>query len=148
MNETFFNAFCMAVQDQGGVVDFEAEDLFDFRFNEDNRGIDKDHASIERRGGVLYREPFGWKRFAVKCKGDFDGGDNTWMGNSNQDGEWAVAYHGLPMRFLPFVVKDGFKVGAGQGGRHCLDVRTGKKVGDGVYCSPNHVAMDCYATKW
>eukprot|EP00929_Paragymnodinium_shiwhaense_P034532 TRINITY_DN18777_c0_g1_i1.p1 TRINITY_DN18777_c0_g1~~TRINITY_DN18777_c0_g1_i1.p1 ORF type:complete len:568 (-),score=144.19 TRINITY_DN18777_c0_g1_i1:380-2083(-) len=147
-NENFFTAFCQAIEQAGGKVDFSAEDLFDFRFNEDFRSVDKDSAEVSRRGGVLYRQPFGWKKFALRCKNEFDGGDNTWMGNAGGDGEWAVAYHGLPMKFVPFVVRDGFIVGKGQGGNKCKDVRTGGVVGNGVYCSPNHVAMDCYATKW
>eukprot|EP00927_Polykrikos_kofoidii_P078437 TRINITY_DN75257_c0_g1_i1.p1 TRINITY_DN75257_c0_g1~~TRINITY_DN75257_c0_g1_i1.p1 ORF type:complete len:504 (+),score=65.30 TRINITY_DN75257_c0_g1_i1:99-1610(+) len=146
-NEFFLKAFKQAVSCGGGKIQHDVDDLFDFRFNEDFRNVEEADARISRRGGVLYREPFGWKRFAIKCKDKFDDGDDTWMGLNGDEGEWAVAYHGAPMHVVPLVVRDGFVSGAGQGGRKSVDVRTGAVVGEGVYCTPNYRVVDCYATK-
>jgi hypothetical protein len=137
-NEFFCRAFEQAV---GGHVDFDK--IFDFRFNEDLRS--RKEAPLQRRGGVLYREPVGWKRFAIKSKGVYDNGDNTWMKMSGEEGEWGVAYHGTAMKIVPLIVENGFKVGTGQGAKNCNDVRTGDLVGTGVFCTPNLTPVECYA---
>lgn len=144
-NEYFFKAFSQAVRQGGGVVDFEPDEMFDFRFNEDLRGKDPTEVPMQRRGGILYREPCGWKRFAINCKGKYDNGDNTWMGMSGKDGEWGVAYHGTAMNIVPLIIKNGFKVGTGQGAKNADDTRTGTKVGSGVFCTPNLTTVECYA---
>merc|ERR1712110_205748 len=114
-NEFFFRAFCQAVKNGGGKVNFAPEDLFDFRYNEDDRGKEPINAELSRRGGVLYREAAGWKRFALKCRGKYDDGDNSWMRMSGGEGEWAVAYHGTGMNVVPLIIQNGFIVGKGQG---------------------------------
>ena len=53
-------------------IDFGKYDYFDFRYNEDWRGVEPQDAKIERRGGVLHQVPAGWKRFAIKCKDLYD----------------------------------------------------------------------------
>ena len=71
--------------------------LFDFRYNEDFRSVTKEETDLMRRGGVLYRDPFGWKCFSIRAAGKYDNGDDTWMSN------WAVAYHGLLVKaWKPF----------------------------------------------
>merc|ERR1719198_2149541 len=49
------------------------------------------------------------------------------------------------MGVVPLIVKNGFKPGTGQGARNCTDVRTGAKVGSGIYCTPNLTTVECYA---
>jgi len=144
-NDFFFRAFSQAVKDGGGEVDFTPEELFDFRWNDDDRGKAPEEAELSRRGGVLYREAAGWKKFAIKCKGTYDDGDAKWMRMSGGDGEWAVAYHGTAMKIVPLIIKNGFLVGSGQGARNSEDVRTGETCGKGVYCTPNLTTVECYA---
>ena len=55
----------------------QVSDVFD-RYNEDFRGI-RDTGQKLYRGGEPYELPVGWKRYAVKVKGKYDGGDNTWL---------------------------------------------------------------------
>lgn len=142
-NEFFFQAFCQAVEQGGGTVDFTSDDLFDFQFNEDWQALTVDAAPLERRGGVLYRTPAGWKRFAIKCRDNY--ADNKWLNMKGEEGEWAVAYHGTSMKVVPLIIKNGFRVGAGQGAAKCKDVRTNKQVGSGIYCTPNLQTVECYA---
>jgi hypothetical protein len=49
----------------------------------------------EKRGGFDYSPPEGWQRFGMNVAGKFADGD-TWLGMSNVQGEWCVAYHGTP----------------------------------------------------
>jgi len=154
-NEFFFEAFCQAVKEgvggkkgakkkDMGVIDFTKDDLFDFRFNQDFRKWPD--GKLERRGGVLYKPPKGWKRFAIKAKGDYDDG-NDWMRMDGADGEWAVAYHGTPFHIVPKIIKEGFIIGTGQGAdsEGSIDSRDKKKVGKGVYCTPNLTVVECYS---
>merc|ERR1712232_30468 len=136
-----WKAFKKAVEDGGGNIDSSMEhQLFDFRFNEDFRKFTKEECDkrLMRRGGVLYREPYGWKRFCIRVAGKYDG-DDTWLN------DWAVAYHGCPMMTVPMIVNSGFKSGALQGAKNCPDVRDGEKVGEGIYCSPNPQVIECYS---
>ena len=77
-NDFFFRAFCEAVKNgqraagEPERIDFGKYDYFDFRYNEDWRGVEPQDAKIERRGGVLHQVPAGWKRFAIKCKDLYD----------------------------------------------------------------------------
>lgn len=122
-------------------IDFTVDDLFDFRFNQDFRKWPE--GTLERRGGVLYRPPKGWKRFAIRAKGDYPDG-NDWMRMDGADGEWAVAYHGTPFGVVPKIIKNGFIIGTGQGAENEMDSRNKKKVGKGVYCTPNLTVVECY----
>ena len=68
-NEFFFKCFCKAVQQSGGTVDFSADEMFDFRHNQSWQDLTRNQATLERRGGVLYRTAAGWKRFALRVAG-------------------------------------------------------------------------------
>ena len=37
--------------------------------------------------------PIGWTAIALKVSHKYT--DNTWIGNTNEDGEWYVGYHGV-----------------------------------------------------
>jgi len=102
---------------------------------------------MARRGGVLYKPPVGWIRFGLNI-GDEHGPDRKWLqgkDGSKDSGEWAIAYHGTAMNILPLILENGFVVGPGQGAKDCQDNRTGNRVGEGVFCSPNLETCECYA---
>ena len=47
------------------------------------------------RGGLEYKRPCGWKRYALKVIDKYE--NNNWIGKedkSNNDSEWAISYHG------------------------------------------------------
>lgn len=84
----------------------------------------KDSCSFSR-GNMQYKRPCGWKRYALNVVGKYDGGDDTWLGSCNQEGEWAVAYHGTKECCVKQIVANGLKHG------------TNNVYGVGVYCTPN-----------
>jgi len=124
-NLFFFDAFKAALSSAGVDVESQAEEMFDFRYNQDFRDTSDDGRKMTR-GGQEYKLPFGWKRFSVHVKGQYDGGDNSWL--KDDESGWAVAYHGTSKDSLPGILGSGFKVGARQ--------KFADKVGAGVYCTP------------
>lgn len=74
---------------------------------------------------MQYKRPCGWKRYALNVIGKYDGGNDTWLGSCNQDGEWAVAYHGTKECCVDSIAKTGLRHG------------DHNAYGVGVYCSPN-----------
>lgn len=142
-NAFFFRAFQMTILRDGGEIDFLAEDFFSFQFNNDFR-----HAAqrFERRGGVLYEVPRGWKRFALNVKGKYADG-NDWMRNDGTPGEWAVAYHGTKFGAIPKILREGFRLGIrhGPAALHMKDSRSGQRIQEGICCTPNLAAVECFA---
>ena len=62
----------------------------------DSRGNRNDGWAIgEKRGGKDYDPPLGWKGIGLRVLDKYDYGDNTWLGMTNEPGEWCVAYHGV-----------------------------------------------------
>ena len=52
--------------------------------------------NIRKRGGEDYIPPSDdWVGIGLKVKDKYDKGDNTWLGNKNKSGEYAVAYIGI-----------------------------------------------------
>lgn len=133
-NSFFFRAFTKAMNDAGHRVEAAADDIFDFRFNQDFRGKSPEAPTV--RGGVAYQEPTGWKKFAVRVK-DRYGSDNAWLSLDGRPGEWAVAYHGTSYSTVPAVLSGGLRVGERQAYKDHKDVRTGEKIGSGIYCTPS-----------
>ena len=84
----------------------------------------------------------------------YDNGNNTWIGMQNIDGEWCVAYHGVG-RFKDSktikditgkIVKTEFRGGPNQAHENCYDIyHPGKKVKNGVYCTPNIYTAESYS---
>lgn len=134
-NDFFFRAFTKAMTDAGHKVQSDANSMFDFRFNQDFRG--KPAAEETIRGGVMYQEPVGWKKFATRVKGLFDGGNNSWLCLDGRQGEWAIAYHGTNFAAMPGILGGGLKVGDRQAYKDFKDARTGQKIGTGIYCTPS-----------
>ena len=106
----------------------------------------------EMRGGKPYDPPLGWNGIGLKVMDKY--GDNTWIGMNNIDGEWCVAYHGIGSGQSSDQVKDitgkifkgGFKAGWRQAHSNCPDqFHPGKRVGDGVYCTPKISTAEEYA---
>ena len=106
-----------------------------------------------KRGGYPYTPPLGWKGFGLKVRGKYDEGNDDWLACNGNPNEWAVAYHGtgtgLGMSLEQAthnIVIGGFKPGERQAYEDDNDANhPGKKVGKGVYCSPNPSVMNSYA---
>ena len=121
----------------------------------DSEGNRNDGQGIgEQRGGKDYDPPIGWNGIGLKVKGKFDNGDDTWIGMENSTGEWCVAYHGVATGQSSDKVKDitgkivttEFRPGWRQAHSTCDDqFHPGKKVGDGVYCTPTIKTAEMYA---
>jgi len=130
-------AFTAAFAEVVGIKVAEAAELFDFRYNEDWRQLKEAPGSKQpmKRGGQDYHIPVGCKRFAVKVRGKYDGGDNTWM--RMEDSAWAVAYHGTSQAGCGGILSEGLRVGPAQRYRNSKDARSGEQIGAGVYCTPS-----------
>ena len=48
-----------------------------------------------KRGGEDYIQPLSWTAFGINVSGKYDFGSDSWLGNNNVDGEFAVAYYGI-----------------------------------------------------
>ena len=109
----------------GGITEFTlADDLLDPGYDYDFTNI-KDSSTFYR-GGLEYKRPCGWKRYALKVYGKYN--NNSWLGDSgksNNDSEWAVAYHGTKQQFSESICKTGLHPG------------NNNAYGVGVYCTPN-----------
>lgn len=48
-----------------------------------------------KRGNLPYYPPYNYIGFGLKIINTYDNGDNTWLGQINILGEFALAYHGI-----------------------------------------------------
>jgi hypothetical protein len=80
----------------------------------------------EERGGLPYFLPIGWFRHALNVVDKYPN-DQRWIGSSNAEGEWAVAFHGtragavkgIREKGLLITTRDAMKSEAvQQGGKH------------------------------
>ena len=109
----------------------------------------------EKRGNKPYNPPLGWIGIGLNVLDKYDDGDNTWIGMSNIEGEWCVAYHGVGgllndsekvKNITGLIISTTFKKGDRQAHSYCEDqYHPGKNVGDGVYCTPNIDTAGFYA---
>ena len=99
----------------------------------------------QKRGNYFYDPPIGWIGIGLNVLFKFDNGNNTWIGNNNSKGEWAVAYHGVGcgqssenvQRIIRYIFNSGFRPGVRQIYENFEDLNhKGKKVGRGVVFSP------------
>lgn len=101
----------------------------------------------EKRGKELYDPPENngkYYGFGLKVSGQYDNGDNTWLGMENKDGEFCVAYHGVgslaaePLPIVGAIMNDKkFIAGRRQACKNYNDKRhNGKKCGEGAYFTP------------
>ena len=95
----------------------------------------------KKRGGESYIPPEGWIGYGLKVwnKYDLDKGEkkNNWLSYNNSEGEWCIAYRGI-----------GNEIERNKENDYSDDddiKHPGKKVGNGIYCSPNPEIMERYA---
>ena len=105
----------------------------------DSRGNRSEGWSIgEFRGNKPYYPPLGWIGIGLKVIDKYE--NNIWIGMDNREGEWCVAYHGIGNGNT---YKSSFKPEGGQSHENCDDIfHPGKKVGNGVYCTPKIEAAE------
>ena len=97
-----------------------------------------------------YDPPIGYKGYGLKVAGKYDNGDDTWLGYTNQQGEWYIAYHGTSGHYAKAILNEGLKKGGGQAHAGYYNINPLSKdkhpyVGTGVYCSPKISVADGYA---
>lgn len=103
-----------------------------------------------------YNPPFGWIGFGLNVINKYDNGNNDWLACNGRDGEWCVAYHGAGRNrtsnevkeIIKSILENNLKAGRNQSYRDSQDFfHKDKKVGEGVYCSPNIDVLENYAGK-
>ena len=113
---------------------------FDSRGNKSNGWC-----TVKKRGPpnylMEYDPPINWKGYGLYVLDQYDNGDNTWLGNSNVEGEWYIAYHGTSGRYASAILEGGYKAGGGQMYANDENINPLNKsiipiCGEGVYCSP------------
>ncbi len=93
------------------------------------------------RGGFKYFPPSEYYGFGLKVKGNYDNGDDTWLGHINIAGEFAVAYHGIrhnnPLWVVNRVVYSHLENGQNNTYENDEDeIHPGQRCGKGVYVTP------------
>ena len=106
-------------------------------------------STSEKRGNKIYDPPIGWIGIGLKVLSSYQ--DDIWIGKSNDQNEWSVAYHGIgsnqsnPMNIVNMIIKGCYRQGSSQIHERCDDIfHPGKKVERGVYCSPNIKLIEDY----
>ena len=106
-------------------------------------------STSEKRGNKIYDPPIGWIGIGLKVISRYQ--DDIWIGKSNDQNEWSVAYHGIgsnqsnPMNIVNMIIKCCYRQGSSQIHERCDDIfHPGKKVERGVYCSPNIKLIEDY----
>ena len=106
------------------------------------------------RGGKPYFPPKNWLGIGLKVSKIYDDGDDTWLGNKNNKGEWCVAYHGMGKyswlknmyQVLYNIIYSNLKPGPCQTHSNCKDIyHPGLKVGIGVGLTPKIEIAEGYA---
>ena len=100
-----------------------------------------DDGKVYKRGGEVYKRPYGWYRFAIKVLNKY--GDNIWLGGGgirteSTAGEWPVSYHGTTGGGAEGITKTGY------------DEKYSKrqKYGKGIYSTPHLSIAESYATQF
>ena len=103
-------------------------------------------------GNILYHPPLGWIAFGLNVKDKYDNDD--WLGNSNNTKEWCIAYHGVGRnqssdmikKIIGKIFNKSFRCGINYRHYDCKDIyHIGKKVGIGVFFTPNPTVAEDYA---
>ena len=108
----------------------------------------------EMRGGLSYNPPLGWVGFGLNVINKYDYGNNDWLACDGRLGEWCVGYHGTGRNrtndevrdIIKSILTNNLKPGKGQAYKNDLDSNHfNKRVGVGVYCSPDINVLEEYA---
>ncbi|CAF5049764.1 unnamed protein product, partial [Rotaria sp. Silwood1] len=84
------------------VLDKSALDTtYDYDFTNIN-----DNGKKFIRGGVEYRRPCGWKRYAIRVAGKYE--NEVWLGSNNSSDEWPVSYHGTRHDAVNSIAQKGY----------------------------------------
>ena len=124
-----------------------SSDMFDVRGNR-NSGWGKGEKRGPPKYLIDYDPPEGWYGYGLKVWDVYE--NNTWLGYTNVEGEWYIAYHGTSGNVANLILKDGFKAGAGQAcSNHNnineLSKKIYSKLGKGVYCTPKINIAESYS---
>lgn len=121
----------------------------------DSRGDRKEGWGINQKRGppgylIEYDPPIGWDGYGLRVKGEYDDGDDTWLGFSNIKGEWYIAYHGTSLRYANDIIEEGFKAGQGQVHENDKNMNPLNNdeipiCGRGVYVTPKIKVADEYS---
>lgn len=93
----------------------------------------KDESRSFTRGGVEYRRPCGWRRFAINVIGKYE--NEIWLASSDRIGEWPVSYHGTGKNAAGSIAQVGYD----------LTKCTRFAYGRGVYSTPDIKVAEAYA---
>ena len=122
-NESTLN---LVLRLRGGWGKFEeyyiSEELLDEKYNYDFTTIN-DKGKKFMRGGLEYKRPCGWKRYALMVSDKYK--DTAWLGYKGKSDEWAVSFHGTKIYCAEPIIQDGLKPGSRN------------RYGVGIYCTPN-----------
>ena len=66
--------------------------IFDSNFN---KYYDNINQVAQKRGGEDYISPLKWTAYGINVLGKYDFGDNKWLSNDGDAGEFSVAYYGI-----------------------------------------------------
>jgi len=118
-----------------GAVPYIDDSFWDSCYDFDFSNI-CDEGSKFTRGGVEYRRPCGWKRFALRVTGKYDGGNDSWLGTSND--AWPVSYHGTAKNNANSIADVGYLLSKGRNFAY----------GHGIYSTPDVGIAEQYAERF
>ena len=112
----------------------------------------------ELRGGREYDPPLDYLGFGIKVSGKYDNGNDDWLGMSNKEGEWWVAYHGVGRNqsnervgeIVGLIMQNGLIPGSGQVYENSRNLNELNKaeynlVGVGVYLTDSINEAESYS---
>ncbi|CAG8691215.1 15907_t:CDS:1, partial [Acaulospora morrowiae] len=117
------------------IVHYLDRESLDPRYDRDFRNIG-DNGKQHFRGGIEYRKPCGWRRFALKVVGKYDDGDDRWLGTDHNS--WPVSYHGTAKHNVRSIAEDGYLLSKGK--RFAF--------GRGIYSTPDLNVAEMYAPEF
>lgn len=94
-----------------------------------------------------YYPPYGWTGIGLKALDLYDNRDNTWIGTTNQNGEWYIAYHAVKtINSIYSILKNGFRRGPFQYYKNYPNLNPLTNnfypfCGEGVYFMPNFLEV-------
>ena len=115
--------------------------LFDNNYNNNDNGWENGQKSGPPNYLMEYDPPLGFIGIGLNVLNKYDGGNNTWLGMENFEGEWYIAYHGTRLKFVKDIINKGFEAGSGQAYEFDDNINELSKsqyikCGRGVYCTP------------